>query len=385
MKKRILLISPVPSHPQTAGNRARIYSLALAIKQLGHELFFAHVEREAGDKSSMEKCWGTDSFISIPYTRPNRLSFRIRRKLKSLIDKDSKYTSFIDAWYDDSINESLKNLYRRSHFDIVFVEYAFFSKALNCFPKHVVKIVDTHDVFTNRHKIYQQGSTKYNWFSTTAAQERKGLKRADIIVAIQEREQDFFSRLTNKKTVTIGHTVKIKKYEITTLSNANILFIGSANQSNIDAINFFIEDMFPGIKSVIPNATLLVAGPVCRVLTDSAEGIVKLGEMADLDPAYDEADIVINPIRVGTGLKIKNIEALGYSKPLVTTSVGAEGMETGIGSAFLVADDASSFSDKVINILREPTLFHGLSERGYDFAIGWNQRQLLTLQNILNS
>jgi len=78
--------------------------------------------------------------------------------------------------------------------------------------------------------------------------------------------------------------------------------------------------MFPIIKMAVPNATLL---------NDSSEDIVKLGETAELDSAYDKADIVINPIRFDTGLEIKNIEALGYSNPLVTTSTGAEGMEIG--------------------------------------------------------
>ena len=136
---------------------------------------------------------------------------------------------------------------------------------------------------------------------------------------------------------------------------------------------------------MVPKTTLLVAGQVCRVLNNNPEGIVNLGEIADLESIYDTADIVINPIRFGTGLKIKNIEALGYSKPLVTTSVGATGMDRGVEPAFLVADNAQDFSDAVVKILREPTLFRSLSNRGYDFAGNWNQKQMESLQGILNS
>jgi polysaccharide biosynthesis protein PslH len=389
MKKRVLLISPVPSHPQTAGNRARIYTLALSIKQFGHELYFVHLEREPCDNIAMEKCWGTDSFFSIPtpYKKnPENLSFRIGRKLmKLLIDKDAKYHYHIDAFYNESLEGDLKKLYNQYHFDIVFVEYVFFSKALTCFPDHVLKVLDTHDVMTDRHKQYMQHNNKYSWFTTSAAQERKGLRRADIIVAIQEGERDFFARLTQKKTITVGHTVKTRKQKTDALFTGSILFLGSANQSNIDTITVFIRDMFPGIKREFPNATLLLAGEICSVLDDSIEGIIKLGSAEDLDAIYDKADMVINPIRIGTGLKIKNIEALGYSKPLVTTSIGAQGMEMGIDSAFLVADDAQCFSDAVIKILREPILYSSLAKNGYEFAVDWNQRQLTALQEILNS
>lgn len=379
------MISPIPSHPQIAGNRARIYNLAQSIKELGHDFYFAHVELESGDRNAMKKFWGDDSCFFIPHTRPNKPLFRIKRKLKSLIRKGPIHTYAIDAWYDNSIDGHLKKLYQRIRFDIVVVEYVFFSKALKCFPNHVLKIIDTHDIFTNRHKIFLKNNVIHNWFSTTASQERKGLGRADVIVAIQKDEGEFFNRLINKKTITVGHIVRLRKQKIDNPSPGNILFIGSANQSNIDAIKFFIKDVFPKIKRMVPQATLLVAGNVCRFLHDNIDGIVNLGEIDDLEATYDSTDIVVNPIRFGTGLKIKNIEALGYSKPLVTTPVGATGMESGLEPAFLVADNAQNFSDKVVEILHDPTLFYNLSECGYNFAKNWNQKQMDALQEILDS
>ncbi|MFH2066083.1 MAG: glycosyltransferase family 4 protein [Pseudomonadota bacterium] len=384
MKKRVLLISPIPSHPQTAGNRARIYNLALSIKKFGHELYFAHVEREFGDTAAMKECWGNDFHFTISYARPNKLSSRIRRKVNTFFDKESKYIFFIDDWYDDSIGNYFKKLYRKYRFDIVIVEYAFFSKALTCFPKHVLKIVDTHDVLTDRHKIYLRNDKKYNWFSTTKSQEKKGLKRADIIISIQDKEKDFFSRLTDKYTVTIGHTVKIQPSKTNKIKGRNILFIGSANQSNIDAFHLFYDKIFPKIRQIIREAALVVAGPICRILNDDMEGIVNKGPGVDLDTIYECADIVINPIRFGTGLKIKNIEALGYAKPLVTTSIGAEGIESGADKAFLVADDPENFSNAVIKILQDSLVYRNLCINGNRFAVEWNQNQMSTLDRILN-
>ena len=382
--KKILMITPVPSHPQTAGNRARIYNLAGCIKQLGHELYVAHVERETGDRVAMQECWGRDYFFSIPYTRPKKIMFRIRRKLNTLTNSESKYNLHIDDWYDESIDHQLKELQREINFEVVIVEYAFFSKALKCFPSHVLKIIDTHDVLTDRHKLYLRNDEKYNWFSTSASQEKKGLRRADLIIAIQDHEKERFAKLTDKKAITIGHTVKIIKPNTNDLPKSNILFIGSANQSNIDAIKYFIDEIFPEISVDFPKASLLVAGPVVRCLAQYfSETIVNLGEPASLDQTYDIADIVINPIRFGTGLKIKNIEALGYAKPLVTTPTGAEGMESGIGSAFLVADDVNGFSNSVASLLRDPNMYSHFSRDGNNFAIDWNRKQMSALQSIL--
>jgi len=382
MNQRILMISPIPSHPQTAGNRARVYNLACAIQQLGHELHFAHVQREVGDSGAMERCWGNHFYFPIPYTRPRNIGFRILRKFRLLFNKEFQYVLHIDNWYDNALDRHFKRLHIQYQYDVVLVEYVFFSKALECFPNHVLKIIDTHDVMTNRHRIYLQNNCDYRWFSTTTSQEKKGLKRANIIIAIQERESAFFRRLTGKKIITIGHSVKTRKQEKVS-PGSRLLFVGSANQSNIDAIQYFIKEIFPAIKVVYPHATLFVAGPVFRVLQKYNNGIINLGVIENLDALYMKADIVINPIRFGTGLKIKNIEALGYSKPLVTTSIGAEGMEKGIGLAFLVADDPQTFADKLIKLIRDPFLFQRLSENGYKFAIEWNYNQKIALQEIL--
>ncbi len=166
-------------------------------------------------------------------------------------------------------------------------------------------------------------------------------------------------------------------------STGNILFIGSANQSNIDAIQFFIGDIFPHVKQRVPNATLLVAGKVCRALNGNTADVVALGEVDDLESTYNKADVVVNPIRMGTGLKIKNIEALGYSKPLVTTAVGAAGLESGIDSAFSIADTAPEFAEAVIRILNDTALRDRLSGAAYALAADWNRQQMDTLQAVI--
>ena len=178
--------------------------------------------------------------------------------------------------------------------------------------------------------------------------------------------------------------VDTRKQDEKRSSTGNILYIGSANQSNIDALQFFIKDIFPEIKRHVANATLLVAGKVCRALNGNTQDVVALGKIADLESAYNHADVVINPIRMGTGLKIKNSEALGYSKPLVTTAVGAVGLERGINSAFSVADTAPEFADAVIRILNDTALHHRLSDAAYSLAVDWNRQQMDTLQAVIN-
>ena len=84
--------------------------------------------------------------------------------------------------------------------------------------------------------------------------------------------------------------------------------------------------------------------------------------------AYCDADIVINPVFLGGGLKIKNVEALCYGKPLVTTTVGAEGLEQGIDKAFFVCDSAENMVAKLSELIEKPQLRLDISQKAHEFA-----------------
>ena len=389
MPHRILVISPVPSHPQNAGNRARVYSLMRALEDLGEEVHFAHIQETPGDISAMKQAWGK-RFHSIPYERPTvsrnasfrRFDKRVIRKLKALAGNDPRYNRPIDAWYDTNVNPVLKNLATSLNPDVVIVEYAFFSKALECFDHNTLKIIDTHDIFADRYKHYQRQGQSPQWFSTTHQQERKGLNRADIVVAIQDHEASYFAKqLPSQQVVTVGHLVPLQRLERESNHN-RLLFLASKNPINVHAINYFIAEVLPVIKNDCPNVKLVLAGEICNAVEDR-EDCLKLGTIDDLRTAYEHADIVINPIQFGTGLKVKNIEALAFGKPLVTTTVGASGLEDGIDTAYYVADQPKAFADAILTLLSDKAQYESLTQKAYEFATHWNMSCLGNLSQLL--
>lgn len=387
--KKILVISPVPSHPYNAGNRARVYSILESFKQMGHEVYFMHVQQEEGDNQAMRFYWG-DRFYSISYTKPStavknftRIDAKIIRRIKALFTSDPLYTYAIDDWYDDSINEKITSVAKNISPDMVLVVYAFFSKALELFDQNVVKMIDSQDRFTNRYKLYQKKGMMPRWFSTTKTEELKGLSRADVIIAIQQQEADWIAkRLAHRQTVTVGHLVSLHRHHFERF-RYTILFVASKNPINVNGIDYFIKQVFPRLKAKLNRPIeLILAGDICEKV--EFEDCLKLGRVENIKDAYDRADIVISPILLGTGLKIKNIEALGYSKPLVTTSVGAEGLEKGANEAFLIADSPSEFAAAIANIFSNVELYQKLSHNAYNFAQEWNKSCLKVLTDILN-
>ena len=125
-----------------------------------------------------------------------------------------------------------------------------------------------------------------------------------------------------------------------------------------------------------------MVGAICKALAPGTPGVDLLGIVDDLDAAYAGANIVINPLLAGTGLKTKTVEALGHAKALVTTACGAEGIEEEAGRAFLMADEPYAMAAHVCGLIADPEAAAALGARAFDFARTWNKAQLEVLARI---
>jgi succinoglycan biosynthesis protein ExoO len=139
-------------------------------------------------------------------------------------------------------------------------------------------------------------------------------------------------------------------------SSRSILFVGSNTAPNTLGLRWFLDRAWSDVKRQVPDATLLVAGGVGRNLPSPPEGVELLGPVDDLGALYREAGVVISPLNVGSGLKIKLIEALGRGKAVVATSPTVEGVENIVGSAVAVTDDPAEFASAIARLLGNKVL-----------------------------
>jgi len=160
--------------------------------------------------------------------------------------------------------------------------------------------------------------------------------------------------------------------------------VGFINRGNIQVINFFTKRVFPKIRKKFPDSKFIVAGEICK-LTPDQEGIIKLGKVKNLEKAYDLADVIICPIFAGTGLKIKNTEALACSIPLVTSNFGIKGLEKGKNKAFLVANTADEFIKQINKLFTDKKLYEKISENAHKFIKEYNKKNIKTLKEIFKN
>jgi glycosyltransferase involved in cell wall biosynthesis len=151
----------------------------------------------------------------------------------------------------------------------------------------------------------------------------------------------------------------------------HLVLVGSFGYfPNEDAALFFGQEIWPRfVRAADRPARLSIVGsrpsPAVRRLGEKP-GITVTGEVPSVTPYYDRAQAAINPIRAGGGTRIKAIEAFAHRVPLVSTTIGAEGLDAAPGRHLLVADGAEDFARACLRLVREPDLRERLATAAHD-------------------
>ena len=176
---------------------------------------------------------------------------------------------------------------------------------------------------------------------------------------IPEKEE-----LTNTEPESINST----EGEIPKTNGKNLLFTGTMNYfPNSDAVTYFCNDIFPLIKERHSDVIFYIVGnhPTEQVRRLAEQkGVIVTGYVEDIRPYFEMASVFVAPLRAGSGIQTKNLEAMAMGTPVVTTSIGAMGLEADLESDLLIADTPKIFADKVIDLLENPTHRRDLANAG---------------------
>jgi GT2 family glycosyltransferase len=148
----------------------------------------------------------------------------------------------------------------------------------------------------------------------------------------------------------------------------HLLFVGNfRHRPNTDAVRFFVREVLPLVRRELPRTELLLVGDNAPPEFDaySQEGVRLLGYVPDIEPVFARARVFVAPIRFGAGVKGKIGEALAYGLPVVTTTIGAEGMSLRDGAEALIADAPADFAAAVVRAYRDEALWQTLSDNGH--------------------
>ncbi len=339
---RILVVSPTPTHPQDAGNRARIHALLSGLKAAGHAIHLCLLLRENPSPAAlaaMREAW--DEVVEVPHDRGQE-----RKGLGAL--------NVLDDWILPEAEAAFAALAaRQPGFDMVLVEYVFLSRALEFFGEGVTKVIDTHDVFGGRAESLAALGLENRFFATTPEEEGRGLDRAGLVLAIQKEEAATLRGRTGVPVLTLGHLPADPRPPLpgrTPDGWISVGYVGSANPLNTRALGRFLAALDPAALAGM-GGEMVVAGGAARDLREGA-GLRLLGPVEDPDALYAAVDLVVNPHEGGTGLKVKTVEALARGRPVIGTGEAFAGLPA--RAHFHAARDAAEVAALVRRYVAEP-------------------------------
>jgi len=230
------------------------------------------------------------------------------------------------------------------------------------------KILFTHNVEAMIWRRHYEVARNPLWkalswreWKTMAAAERRYLQKADHVLAVSDNDRDEFLRFLDPSKITViptGVDVEYFKPNPEPAAPHSLVFTGSMDWlPNEDAIFYFVKEILPLIRQQVPGVSLCIVGrkpsPRLQQLAATETNIELTGWVEDIRPFMARGSICIVPLRIGGGTRLKIFEAMAMAKPVVSTSIGSEGLPVRDSEHLLLADDPSKFADAVITLLRD--------------------------------
>jgi glycosyltransferase involved in cell wall biosynthesis len=256
-----------------------------------------------------------------------------------------------------ALDETLaRNCYDAGIFEFYWVA----EKALPLFRQmqpHAITIVDTVDIAFAREKLaVAVGVGNAASAAKTKEREMAIYRAVHAVIAISEEDRDLL--LAEEKSLRIGIVAMILGVQQDRKDPASkqLVFVGGFNwPPNADGIIWFVREIWPLIRQQEPDANLNIIGsnPTKEImLLADIPGVVVHGFVPETKPYLDKSDISVAPLRYGGGMKGKVIEAMAAGLPVVTTSIGSQGLDGRNGERFCVADKPEAFCACVVSLLR---------------------------------
>ena len=363
-KKKILVISPVPTHPPYSGNSKCTLSYCEMLMEAGYDISFLWVaDRIAtSEQAELTRRFWKDRLTVYRYNLLHRLMIAFYRRVRFRI----RGNFHVDDLYPFGLGRVVGKILDKNY-DCIIINYVFLSKAFR-FAREQKKVLYTHDVFTDRYRL-----TGNPWFSVSAGEEAKALDRADVILSIQEDEAAHYRSITGRKVLTTYSNFRIS--ETPYVGQQVLLFLGGSNMHNVEAVTLFVDEVFQPLIEKHPDMKLLIGGSVCKVLGASfgGESIEILGEVSDLFQFYSLGDVVINPTVSGTGLKIKTFEAMSYGKVIVAHPHNTIGIYKKDEAPILEASSPEDYIRHITRIFEDKNAMISLKKESVNYIRELNE------------
>lgn len=376
-------------HPVDKGGKIRTYQMLKQMKQDHNVLFLTLDDGTAAPDAFETACEYSTEAITIRHPTAAKFSSRFYREVAANLLSDLPY--FMAKYRSNEMLARFEQILREREIDIVVCD--FLMPSINL-PASIEKpsVLFQHNVeaaIWKRHteiagNVLKKRYLKGQW-KRTVRYESATCRKFDSVVAVSTNDAEVFASEYKAEHVYDIPTGVDTDFFLPSSGHrpsvTNIVFTGSMDWlPNQDAIEWFIEGVMPIVRMSIPDATLTIVGRdpfpslIERARNDPAIRVT--GRVPDVRPYMREASVYAVPIRIGGGTRLKLYEAMAMELPIVSTTVGAEGLPVSDGEELLLRDSEVDFAAAIVKIAGHHRFAEALGKRAGERVrrdFGWKQ------------
>ena len=366
---KILFLSRWFPFPANNGSKIRIYNLLCSLAQEHQTSLISFVEDE-NDNAISKMASICTAITTVPWQefKPNSLkaqlgffsvtprsivdtySLEMQNQIEQALLNDNFDLIIASQWHMASYYQSFKDVPALFEEVEIGLHYQFYTQATAIKPR--VRF----GLSWLKHKQYIANLLK-NF-------------QASTVVSIQEKE--LLAQISSDHQIEVfPNCIDLNKYQNkTTKINPNtIIFTGPFSyHANYEAMIWFLEKVYPKVLAQIPNTELIITGDHLGKPLPSMKNVNLVGFVDDIQALIASSCVSIVPLQVGGGTRLKILEAMALSTPVVSTSKGSEGIECQPGMDILIADDPDLFAKEVVRLLQDAELRKKLTENAYQIV-----------------
>lgn len=376
----ILFISTNYPYPADSGHNLRTFYTLKYLAQ-DNRIYYVAFKKKHQDLLESdpirEMCETIDIFVTPDDFSKLRMTFSLMRNVVS------DYPYVANKYYNEKVERRIKELLSKNRIDVVHLDLLPLTRYLSNFKGIPVALTE-HNVESGRllslvrqsenifFKVYM-----YMQYKKLATFEKEEMGKCEICIAVSEKDKEVLSKFNpNTEITVIPNGVDVAYFSPKNGKRVpkSVIWVGGMKDFyNRQAVNYFCEEIFDKIKKEVQEVRLTMVGksPTKKVLelAEQNKDVRCIGYVEDVRPYINEAMIFIAPILSGGGTKLKVLNALAMGKAVVTTSIGAEGIDVTNGENIIIADNPDEFARRSVELLKNPEKAERIGKKARELII----------------
>lgn len=358
---KVLIVAAQFPYPPRSGFATRVYQLARQLAKR-HEvtiLSYAWADEREGVAALAEE-------LSVHTVERAPMSLRAKRTAQaaSMFSLEPYYCRDV---YSDAMQCAIREVCSDRAFDIIQLESSFLCGF--AFPRGVGLVIDEHNIESEVFRRMSGGEKSpprrvFNRveYARFRRFERRWWNRADGCVVTSERELPVIAENAPQTPVAVvpnGVDLEYFTPSHEAVEPHTVVFNGILTyRPNVDAARYLVDEVWPLVRRGRPEARLTIVGraPSAEAGPLRRPSVEVTGEVPDIRPYLAKAAVVVAPVRIGGGTRLKIVEGLAMGKAIVSTSLGCEGIPVRDREHLMIADDPEAFASRIIELFERPEL-----------------------------